>query len=108
MIWRTLKWLVTPQRRRLSEISDEARGSGTHEEPELGFEGLDLDEVARVHRRNAALERSSFLFSRRGGRSSIFGGISTADTAARTKFKDDDPDYARKFHQTFQQGKSTR
>ena len=98
MIMRALKWLITPQRRRLSEISDEARSGYGRQKPELGMEATDLDLVDKVNRRNQALERASAY-----GRSRWFG-ISSADISPLAKFKDNDADYARKYHQTFKKG----
>ena len=98
MIFRALKWLITPQRRRLSEISDEARAGYGRRKTELGMEATDLDHVDKVNRRNQALERASAY-----GRSGWFG-ISSADISALRKFKDNDADYARKYHHIFKKG----
>ncbi len=98
MIWRTLKWLVTPQPRRLTDVSDEARSGYARQEPELGMEALDLDHVDKINRRNQALERASAF-----GRNRWFG-ISSADISPLAKFRDNDAGYARKFYQTFKKG----
>lgn len=98
MIFRALKWLITPQPRRLSDISLGARDTGASDTPELGMEATDMDLIGQVTRRNQSLEQSS----RYGGR----GHWASASILPK-RFKDDDIGYARKFHKTFQKGKST-
>ena len=97
MVFKFLKWLITPQPRRLSQISDDARGAIQSGKPELGMEAIDLDMVAKVVRRNQSLERASAYYGQRK-----WWGISNADTSPLIKFEDDDPDYARKYHEMFQ------
>jgi len=58
----------------------------------------DMDLIGQVTRRNQSLEQSS----RYGGR----GHWASASILPK-RFKDDDIGYARKFHKTFQKGKST-
>lgn len=100
MVFRFLRWLLTPQPRRLADISDEARGTSAEQHPDLGLEATDLEHVAQVNRRNNALERTSFILGK-GATNRITG----ADKRPDTMFKDNDADYARKYHDTFQKGK---
>jgi hypothetical protein len=104
MILRLLTYLVTPQRRRLSEISDSARGSARHAEPELGYEALDMAHVNRVNRHNAALDGVSKAAQSGPNR----WGSPSANMPQAVVFNDNDADYARKYFKKFQKGKSLK
>ena len=104
MIPRLLTYLVTPQRRRLSEISDSARGSAWHAEPELGYEALDMAHVNRVNRHNTALDGVSKAAQSGPNR----WGSPSANMPQAVVFNDNDADYARKYFKKFQKGKSLK
>ncbi len=103
MVLRTLKWLVTPQRRPLSALWEDAQPKATDAEDHLGLEAIDMAHVAGVERRNQSLDRTNDIMSERRNRGSF---MAMATNSAPTKFKDD-ADYARHYHETFQRSKDT-
>ena len=97
MIWRTLKWLVTPQRRPLSEAQPKM---GKRDVP-LGMEAIDMNEVRRTQRRNESLERSHTSMTDRTSRGFLFEQAADTDIEPLA----DDETYAKRYHTAFQKRK---